>query len=57
MPVDYGLTQALSPAPILQTFILVGAGFLLITWLATTRHYEVVWALAAFAILAYVAHR
>jgi len=54
---DYSIAQALSPTPILQMLLLMGGGFLFIIWLATTRHDEVLWALAAFAILAYVAHR
>lgn len=57
MPPLDSLAQPLSPAPLIQTVALMGAGFLFLTWLATTRHFEVLWALAAFAILAYVAHR
>lgn len=56
MPLD-SFAQPLPAAPFIQTILLMGAGLLLLAWLATTRHFELVWALAAFAILAYVAHR
>ncbi len=57
MPPLDSLAQPLSPTPLIQTVALMGGGLLFLTWLATTRHFEVLWALAAFAILAYVAHR
>ncbi len=57
MPTLDPLAQPLSPTPFIQMIALMGAGLLFLTWLATTRHFEILWALAAFAILAYVAHR
>lgn len=57
MPPLDTLAQPLSPAPLIKTMVLMGAGLLFLTWLATIRHFELLWALAAFALLAYVAHR
>ncbi len=54
-----GLDAALQEGLIslLEAALVMGGGLLLLVWAASSRYFEVLFILAAFAILAYAAHQ
>ena len=51
---DYALQAGMTP--LLGTALFVGGGMLLLMWIASSRYFEMLFILAAFALLAYAAH-
>jgi len=53
-----GLDMALREgmASLLGAALIAGGGLLLLMWAASSRYFEVLFILAAFAVLAYAAH-
>jgi hypothetical protein len=54
LELDAALREGLTP--LLGVALVAGGGLLLLIWAASSRYFEALFILAAFAILAYAAH-